>query len=102
MAIERINPPTLSKPTGYTQVVRATGSRTIFLAGQVSADADGKVVGVGDFAAQAQQVFANLKSALAAAGAGFEHVVKTTTYIVNYSPDVRPARHSRSAGTGRS
>lgn len=91
MSIERINPGGLTQPTAYTQVVRATGGTTIYLAGQVAADAAGNVVGAGDFEAQARQVFANLRTALEAAGAAFEDVVKTTTYVVNYSADLRPA-----------
>jgi enamine deaminase RidA (YjgF/YER057c/UK114 family) len=91
VSIERINPEGLTQPTAYTQVVRATGGTTIYLAGQVSADASGSVVGAGDFAAQARQVFANLRTALASVGATFEDVVKTTTYVVNYSPDLRAA-----------
>jgi len=101
MAIERIQPAGVSKPVGYTHVVRARGGSTVYIAGQVAADETGKVVGEGDFGAQARQVFANLRAALASVGAGFEHVVKTTTYIVNYTPDMRDAlRAARAEGMG--
>jgi enamine deaminase RidA (YjgF/YER057c/UK114 family) len=76
------NPPTIHAPRGYTHVVEATGpGRTIYIAGQVGAAPDGKIAG--DFRAQVTQCFENLKAALAAAGAGFEHVVKTTNYFVD-------------------
>ncbi len=76
-----INPAALSKPTGYTHVVTVTGGKAIFLSGQIALDREGKVGGVGDLKAQARQVYENLKAALAAAGAGFEDVVKITTYL---------------------
>jgi enamine deaminase RidA (YjgF/YER057c/UK114 family)/quinol monooxygenase YgiN len=80
-AIERINPQGLSTPTGYTHIVSARGGRTVYIAGQVAVDAQGRVVGVGDLAAQTRQVFANLDIALKAAGATFANVVKTNYYM---------------------
>ncbi len=87
--IERIQPDGLRQPPTYTPVVRATGGSTIYISGQVSADVDGNIVGVGDFEAQARQVFSNLRLALASVGADFSNVVKITTFIVNYTPDLR-------------
>ena len=82
--IKRTNPPTLSKPTGYTHVVEVSGPvKTIYIAGQVSADKDGNVVGAGDMKAQAEQVFKNLEAALTAAGAKFSDVVKMNTYATD-------------------
>ena len=78
-----INPPGLAKPTGYTHVVLAADGRTVYIAGQVAYDSTGALVGVGDFRAQAERVFANLRVALASAGATFSDVVKTTTYITD-------------------
>jgi enamine deaminase RidA (YjgF/YER057c/UK114 family) len=78
--IKRTNPPALSRPTGYTHVVELSGPvRTIYIAGQVAADRDGNVVGGTDMKAQAEQVFKNLESALAAAGATFADVVRMNT-----------------------
>jgi enamine deaminase RidA (YjgF/YER057c/UK114 family) len=91
MAIERINPAGISTPVGYTHVVKATGGTTVYIAGQVAADASGNVVGVGDLTAQTRQVLTNLQTALAAAGGGFSDVVKMTTFIVNYTPEMRTA-----------
>jgi enamine deaminase RidA (YjgF/YER057c/UK114 family) len=91
VTIERLNPDGLSRPAAYSHVVRASGGTTVYLAGQTPIDAEGKVVGEGDFAAQARQVFSNLRTALAAVGADFSHLVRTTTYIVNYSTELREA-----------
>jgi enamine deaminase RidA (YjgF/YER057c/UK114 family) len=78
----RQNPPTIHKPRGYSHVVEASApGRTIYIAGQVGMAPDGKIAS--DFAAQVTQCFENLKAALAAAGAGFEHVVKTTNYFID-------------------
>src|SRR5438270_555848 len=82
-AIKRTNPPTLSKPTGYTHVVEATGGKTVYISGQIAFDKEGKVVGEGDMKAQAEQVFKNLQAALSAAGATFKDVVKMNTYTTD-------------------
>ena len=79
--IERMNPQGLATPTGYSHVVATRGGRTIYIAGQVSLDAQGRLVGQGDLAAQTRQVFANLEIALKAAGASFKDVVKTNYYL---------------------
>jgi enamine deaminase RidA (YjgF/YER057c/UK114 family) len=77
-----INPPTLSKPPGYTHVVEATApARIVYIAGQLGVGLDGNVVG--DFRAQAKQTFENLKAALAAVGGGFENVVKLNNYLTD-------------------
>lgn len=78
-----INPPGLVKPTGYTHVVLAADRRTVFIAGQVAFDSTGKVVGEGDFKAQAEQVYGNLRKALASVGATFADLVKTTTLVTD-------------------
>src|SRR5947199_4717656 len=93
--VKRTNPPTLSKPTGYTHVVEVTGpGKTIYIAGQVALDKDGNVVGAGDMKAQAEQVFKNLEAALAAGGAKFADVVKMNTYVTDMdrAPAVREVR----------
>ena len=82
--VKRTNPPTLSKPTGYTHIVEVTGPvKTIYISGQIALDKDGKVVGDGDMKAQAEQVFKNLEAALTAAGAKFTDVVKMNTFITD-------------------
>jgi reactive intermediate/imine deaminase len=93
--ITRTNPPALTKPTGYSHVVETTGAvKTVYVAGQVAYDQSGKLVGAGDMAAQAEQVFRNLDAALKAAGATFADVVKMNTYVTDISkaPAVREVR----------
>lgn len=87
MTLECINPPDLPTPTTYSQVVVAKGTKLIFVAGQEPEDVDGKLVGPGDLAAQARQVFANLGRALAAAGALPQDVAKITIHVVDYDRD---------------
>ena len=87
MTLECINPSDLPTPATYTQVVVARGTKLIFVSGQEPEDLQGKLVGRGDFAVQAHQVFTNLGRALAAAGALPTHVVKITIYVVDYKRD---------------
>jgi enamine deaminase RidA (YjgF/YER057c/UK114 family) len=87
MTIECINPDDLPTPATYTQVVVATGSKLVFISGQEPEDIQGKLVGRGDLAVQARQVFGNLGRALAAAGARPEQVTKITIYVVDYKRD---------------
>ena len=82
--VKRTNPPALSTPTGYTHIVEVTGpGKTIYISGQIALDKDGNLVGAGNMKAQAEQVFKNLESALAAAGAKFSDVVKMNTFITD-------------------
>ncbi|MBV9615537.1 MAG: RidA family protein [Ktedonobacteraceae bacterium] len=81
--LQFINPPGLFTPPGFTHVVELTGGRTIFISGQIAVDQSFQIVGKGDFRAQAQQVFENLKMALEAVGADFTCVVKLTIYLVD-------------------
>jgi enamine deaminase RidA (YjgF/YER057c/UK114 family) len=98
---ERINPPGLMKPTGYTHVVTLQGGKLIFVAGQVALDKEGNLVGKGDLKAQAQQVYDNLKVALAAAGATPKDVVKAVGYVVSYNSSQLPVlREARQAFFG--
>jgi enamine deaminase RidA (YjgF/YER057c/UK114 family) len=91
MTLERINPENLPTPLGYTHVIVATGTRLVFVAGQEPEDEQGNLVGPGDLAVQARQVFANLGRALAAAGAGPERVTKLTIFVVHYRREDLPA-----------
>jgi enamine deaminase RidA (YjgF/YER057c/UK114 family) len=88
MTLECINPSDLPTPATYTQVVVARGTKLIFVSGQEPEDLQGKLVGRGDFAVQAHQVFTNLGRALAAAGALPTHVAKITVYVVDYQRDL--------------
>ena len=87
--------------TGYTHVVIGSG-QLVALSGQVALDEQGRVVGAGDPAAQARQVFENLRRCLAAAGATFDQVVKLTYFLtdVSFLPAIRAAR-DECVDTGR-
>jgi reactive intermediate/imine deaminase len=79
---------------GYSQAVEVRPGRIIYVAGQVSMDRSGNLVGEGDMRAQAQQTFENLKAALEATGAKFENVVKLNYYVLDVAqlPAVREVR----------
>ena len=81
MSAERIQPEGLAQPATYAQVVKA--GNTIYIAGQVAQDERGQLVGRGDFAAQAIQVFENLKRALASVGGDFGDLVKINIYLTD-------------------
>lgn len=78
-----INPDTVSKPTGYSHAVRK--GNLLCIAGQVATDKNGNVVGVGDFRAQAEQVFTNLKNVVEAAGGRLEDILKVTVFVTDIS-----------------
>ncbi|MFE3541618.1 RidA family protein [Nocardia sp. NPDC059177] len=90
MTVELVNPDGLPKPEVYRQMSIATGSRLVFLAGQVARDADGNPVGTGDFAAQVEQAYLNIGTAMAAVGGTFDDVAKLTIYVVDWGPDKFP------------
>ena len=90
VTLQLINPDDLLVPSTYTHVVVATGTRMVFIAGQEPEDVHGNLVGPGDLAAQARQVYANLGRALAAAGARPEQVTKITIYVVHHRPEYLP------------
>ena len=92
--IQFLSPSTLTPTSGYSHVVKVTGGQTIYIAGQVALDASRNLVGRDDFRAQAQQIFENIKAALAAVGADFSHVVKLNIYVLNraWLPILREVR----------
>lgn len=93
--IKALNPESLGKaPTQYSHIMRVKASEFLFIAGQVSVDKSGSLVGQDDFEAQCGQVFANIEAALKAAGAGWKNVVQFTTYIV-HSQDIPKLRKFR-------
>jgi len=85
ISIRRVNPPELGEPPGYSQVVEVRSGRIIFIAGQTALDREGKLVGKGDFTAQATQVFRNLEIALRAVGCTFANLVKLTVFLRDMS-----------------
>jgi enamine deaminase RidA (YjgF/YER057c/UK114 family) len=93
-------PEGVSPGRGYTHVVTGTG-RLVAISGQVAFDENGDVVGPGDAAAQARQVFENLRRCLAAAGASFADVIKLTYFVTDtaHMPAIRAVR-DEFLGTG--
>ena len=92
MTIRHVNPEDLMRmPDAFSQVVTSPPGRLVFVAGQGAFDADMKLVGSGDYEAQARQAFANLRTALAAVGALPEHVVASTMYVKALSPEALAA-----------
>src|ERR1700738_5437579 len=86
--IDIYNPRELGPPMGqYTHVTRVKASEFLFIAGMLSGDAAGNVIGEGDFDVQTAQVFRNIETALKSAGASWAHVVQFTTYLV-HSQDI--------------
>lgn len=83
------HPTGLMQNPAYSHVVVASGTRTIYISGQVALDEHGAIVGTGDLSAQTTQVMKNIGLALAAANARFSDVVKITTYVVGYRPELR-------------
>ena len=92
MPQQRINPSGINKPGGYHHVVK--DGNTIYVAGQVSRDKDGNTVGVGDGAAQAEQIFSNIKVALESVGFDMSHINKLNVFLVHREdmPAYRAAR----------
>jgi enamine deaminase RidA (YjgF/YER057c/UK114 family) len=75
---------THNMPQFYSQAVAVSeaGLRTLYVSGQVAADAKGSLVGEGDLAVQSEQVFKNLDAVLQSAGATPADVVKINAYVV--------------------
>jgi enamine deaminase RidA (YjgF/YER057c/UK114 family) len=88
-----INPEGMARPGAYTPVVTAQGGRTLYIAGQVSLNEKGELVGRGDLMAQAGQVWHNVGLALKGAGATFNDLVKINVYVVDYKPEYRDMLH---------
>jgi enamine deaminase RidA (YjgF/YER057c/UK114 family) len=81
---EFLSPRTLIPPgpAGYSHIAKVNRGTIVYLAGQVPTDASGKLVGEGDFEAQVEQVFRNLKTAVEAAGGIMADIVKLNYFLV--------------------
>jgi enamine deaminase RidA (YjgF/YER057c/UK114 family) len=82
MSVQRINPASLGRPSGFSHAVSVAAARTVFLAGQTGTGPDGKLVG-GGIVAQFEQALGNLLTALAAAGGQPQHLASLTIYLVD-------------------
>jgi enamine deaminase RidA (YjgF/YER057c/UK114 family) len=96
---EFLNPKTLIPPgpAGYSHIAKVNRGTIVYLSGQVPSDASGKLIGEGDFEAQVEQIFANLKIAVEAAGGTMADIVKLNYYLVAevdpaIVPKLRPIR----------
>src|SRR5271169_941549 len=89
-----LNPDTMPKARGYSQAIEVHSGKLVYIAGQVALDKDSQLIGKGDFRSQAEQVFANLKAAVEAAGGKFRDVIKLNYYVLDMSdlPMVREVR----------
>jgi len=82
-----------TRDKGYSHVAKV--GKTLYIAGQVARDVQGRLIGKGDFEAQARQVYTNLKNILQETGGGLKNIVKTTT-ILTYYGNVESYRKVRS------
>jgi len=87
MPIDMFNPEGLPQPDAYRQVAVATGTRHVFISGQIARLADGTRVGAGDLAAQTEQALCNLATAIEGAGGTFADIAKITLYVVDLAPE---------------
>ncbi|MYR43143.1 RidA family protein [Streptomyces sp. SID5910] len=92
MTAERVNPPELSPPTGFSHAVVATGTRVVFLAGQTALDTDGKITG-DTLPEQFETALTNLLTALRAAGGTPADLARVTVYATDVADYRRHAAH---------
>ena len=87
-------PSNMCKPAGYSHIAKVRAGEIVYIAGQVALDRNGAIVGKGDFRAQVEQVFQNLKTAVEAAGGTFRDVIKLNSYFVDlaHAPVFREVR----------
>ena len=90
MTIAFADPDGLAATGLFHHVAIASGSKMVFVAGQVARDAEGANVGIDDFAAQLEQCYVNVATALAGVGCSWDDVVKRTLYVVDWSTDKVP------------
>ena len=89
MPKECVNPNSLfpSLPHGFSQVVVATGRKTVFISGQTAWDEQKNIVGGDSVLEQARQAFRNLEAAMKAAGGTLRDVVALRIYVVDYQAE---------------
>ncbi len=94
--VRHSNPPGMTQPTGYSQVVEVNGPhRLVFVAGQTGVDASGKAAR--GFRAQMVQAYANIRTALTSAGGSMDNVVRLTTYITDIEQNADVYREVRAS-----
>jgi enamine deaminase RidA (YjgF/YER057c/UK114 family) len=83
--VQPVNPPSLAKPAGYSHGIEVQGGKTLYVAGQVAFDKDGRLVGRADIVAQFRQICENLKAVLVARAGQLHDIVKLTIYVLDRS-----------------
>lgn len=83
--VQPVNPPSLAKPVGYSHGIEVQGGKTLYVAGQVALDKDGKLVGPGDIVTQFRQICQNLKAVLLARAGKLNDIVKLTIFVLDKS-----------------
>jgi len=83
--VQPVNPPSLAKPAGYSHGIEVQGGKTLYVAGQVAFDKDGKLVGAGDLVAQFRQICQNLKAVLLARAGQLNDIAKLTIFVLDKS-----------------
>lgn len=83
MPKEAVNPPSLMKPVGFSHAFEVRSSRTLFIAGQVARDREGRLIGTGDLVAQFRQVCENLKALIESRDGTLKDIVKLTIYVLD-------------------
>ncbi len=91
MTFDRINPPGLAAPRGFSHAVSTTRQRTVYLAGQTALDKDVRIVG-DDVVSQFEQALSNLLAALAAAGGSGSDLATVTIYVVDMDDYIARSR----------
>ena len=91
MTLNRINPPGLAAPRGFSHAVSTTRQRTVYLAGQTALDAEARIVG-DDVVSQFEQALSNLLAALAAAGGSGGDLATVTVYVVDLDDYIARSR----------
>ena len=87
MTVHLVNPEGIVKVPVHHQASVAQGSKIISLAGQVSWDADARLVGKGDLTAQSEQAYLNVAQALKELGATTDDITRVTVYVVGMTPE---------------
>ncbi|MGD6747617.1 RidA family protein [Streptomyces sp. BH106] len=87
MSVHRFTPAGMLQPTPYDHVAVATGTRHVYVSGQIARTPDGTQVAPGDLAGQVAHALRNTATGLAGAGATFDDVVRLTFYVVRWAPE---------------
>jgi len=95
-AVSYLNPPELASSPRYSQAAVINRGQLLLVSGQVALDGKGQLVGRGNFRAQAEQVFANLRSVLRSAGGEIPDIINISTHLVRLAdlPTYREVRQA--------